>query len=126
MNFIFKNWHPPTAHVVHALTVTILAVTVLATGYDAPCRICHTRAKTITGKSVKHPGVASGRWRVGTVLHIQGIGRRTVDDKCRGPLDIRFTGRNAHKRAKLFGHRRLKVKVLRKPHKHAQANMLLG
>lgn len=94
----------------------MLAVTVMATGYDAPCRICGTRGKTISGRSTRHPGVASSRWPVGTVLYIQGIGRRVVDDRCRGALDIRFTGPGGHKRAKAFGHRRLKVKVLRTPH----------
>lgn len=95
--------------------LAVLSVTVLASAYDAPCRKCGTRARTITGKSVKLPGVASRRWPVGTVLYIQGIGRRVVDDKCRGALDIRFTGKNAHQRAKQFGRHKVKVRVLKIP-----------
>jgi 3D (Asp-Asp-Asp) domain-containing protein len=94
-------------------------VTVTATAYDAPCRICHTRAKTESGRSAKLPGVASGRWPMGTVLSIQGIGKRRVDDRCRGTLDIRFTGKGAHTRARKFGRKRLKVKVIKRVHRHA-------
>ena len=99
--------------------LVIIAVAVTVTAYDAPCRICHTRAKTESGRSAKLPGVASGRWPMGTVLHIQGIGRRKVDDRCRGTLDIRFTGKGAHARAKKFGRKRLKVKVIKRVHRHA-------
>jgi 3D (Asp-Asp-Asp) domain-containing protein len=104
----------------HSLTALALAITIMATAYDAPCRICGTRSKTITGRSTRHPGVASRRWPVGTVLYIQGIGRRVVDDRCKGALDIRFTGPGAHKRAKAFGHRKVKVRVLKAPRKQAK------
>lgn len=99
--------------------LVLLVVTVTATAYDAPCRICHTRARTESGRSAKQPGVASGRWPMGTVLHIQGIGRRRVDDRCRGALDIRFTGKGAHTRARKFGRKRLKVRVIKRVHRHA-------
>lgn len=95
----------------------MLAVTIMATAYDAPCKICGTRSKTITGRSTRLPGVASRRWPLGTVLYIKGIGRRTVDDRCKGALDIRFTGPNGHKRAKKFGRRKVVVRVLKVPHR---------
>ncbi len=102
---------------VNSLTALALAVTVLATAYDAPCRKCGTRSKTVTGRSTRLPGVASSRWKIGTVLRIGGIGRRVVDDKCRGALDIRFTGPGAHERAMKFGKRKVKVSVVSVPGK---------
>lgn len=99
----------------HSVTVLMLLSIVTVTAYDAPCKICGTRARTSTGKSTRLPGAASGRWAVGTVLHIQGIGRRVVDDRCRSALDVRFTGRGAHKRAREFGRKSLKVRVLKFP-----------
>lgn len=107
---------------VNSLTAIALAVMVMATAYDAPCKKCGTRAKTTSGRSTKLPGVASNRWKVGTVLRIQGVGRRVVDDKCKGALDIRFTGSGAHERAKKFGKRKVRVSVVSVPRKTPHHN----
>lgn len=123
---IFKRLRPRSAAQARRIAniLVIIMITVTATAYDAPCNICRTRARTESGRSVKLPGVASGRWPQGTVLSIQGIGRRVVDDRCRGALDIRFTGKNAHARAKKFGRKKLKVKVIKNVKKvHMQGGL---
>jgi 3D (Asp-Asp-Asp) domain-containing protein len=98
--------------------------TVVATAYCiGPCRQCGTRGRTFTGGSGRK-GVAVSRLSsrravpLGSSVHVPGYGTARVDDVGGGvggkQIDLRFT---SHRRAVLWGRRKVRVTALVKPKK---------
>ena len=86
------------------------------------CAICCGRAgqPTASGKQPKRFRTISAPRKIpfGTVMQIEGIGVRTVEDRLSMKYDHRidvFVGsdKNAHERAKKFGIRKLNVEIIK-------------
>ncbi|MHB1000188.1 MAG: 3D domain-containing protein [Armatimonadota bacterium] len=102
------------------ITLIILAIfiKVTVTAYHAPCKICHTRSRTYTGRNASLPGLAVDPRLIplGSKVKINGKWYVADDKGPRGHhVDIRLSNSvSAHKKVKKFGRQYLTIQVKKK------------